>query len=510
MNGSVALLASVGFFGKLPCRGDFVQRRLSAEFVAAWDEWMQQCLHASRQALGDGWLDVYLTSPIWRFAFSHGVCGPGAQVGVVMPSVDKVGRYFPISVVAELPDGVAPLSVLANCGDWFAATEALLLRELEQEEGDFEFFDAETLGLAGLLESRLTEALPAVSSLQVDTTQGLDGVLVPIASIESAGQRGMSLLQYALDCHEAAAAVWTTNGSERVTPSWMMTRGLPDPQKFVAMLDGNWTQGGWRLADAWRPLPASDGPDLPEVGSDISVDSSGVTDAGAVRTENQDAFLSRPDLGLWMVADGMGGHSGGAHASQMIKDALAGLEPRVDLDAMFESVMDELRQVNSYLFGASQRPVNPVRSGSTVVILLIRGTRAACIWSGDSRAYLVRNGRMSPITRDHSEQQAWRDMGDADAAESAQPNVITRAIGGTDELETDVNFIDVNPGDQFLLCSDGLYRALAEKEIVERLEPADPWAVVSDLLQRALQAGAEDNVTAILVNIAAQTDSDLT
>ena len=509
LNEPVRQNISVGFYGKLPSRGDFVQRRLSAEFVAGWDDWMQQCVQVSRSALGEQWLDIYLTSPIWRFALSGGVCGPGAYVGSLVPSVDKVGRYFPMTVVAEVPEGIAPLSVLAVCGDWFDSVERLLLRELEQEEGDFEMFDAETIGLATVLESRIADSIPIVSALGVGSMHGLDRVHVPVENLEALAGRGMSLLQHALDCHERPVAVWATHGSERVNPNWLMTRGLPDASGFVSMLDGNWDSGGWWLGDGWRPARRAPGPDFSEVAGELSIDSAGVTDAGAVRPENQDAFLSRPDLGLWIVADGMGGHSDGAHASQMIKDAMSSLAPKPDLDAMFESVMGALREVNTYLFDASTRAVNPVRSGSTVVALIIRGTRAACIWSGDSRAYLLRDGSLRQITRDHSEEQEWLDRGNVDAAEVAPPNVITRAIGGLDELETDVNFVDVSAGDRFVLCSDGLYRALSDAEIQGHLAEGDPWTVVSAMLKHALNAGATDNVTAVMVSAAQWATQDI-
>ena len=90
--------AKAGFYGKLPARGDFVSRRLPRSFVEPWDAWLQQGFASSRDHLGDGWLEAYLTSPIWRFVLAPGVCGPAGVAGVVMPSVDSVGRYFPLTI----------------------------------------------------------------------------------------------------------------------------------------------------------------------------------------------------------------------------------------------------------------------------------------------------------------------------------------------------------------------------------------------------------------------------
>src|SRR6476661_610785 len=93
----------VGFYGKLPSHGDFLRRRVSDRFVAVWDGWLQECIASSRAVLEEQWLDVYLTSPAWRFACAPGVFGTGAVIGLMVPSVDRVGRYFYLALVAELP-----------------------------------------------------------------------------------------------------------------------------------------------------------------------------------------------------------------------------------------------------------------------------------------------------------------------------------------------------------------------------------------------------------------------
>jgi type VI secretion system protein ImpM len=125
-------MATCGFFGKLPSEGDFVSRRLPWEFTSAWDDWLQQGMQASRGALGERWLELYLSAPVWRFQLAPGVCGPLAWRGLFFASVDRVGRYYPLTLAfagtpgkAGMPAGAA--STLA--GDeaaWFAAEEAAL------------------------------------------------------------------------------------------------------------------------------------------------------------------------------------------------------------------------------------------------------------------------------------------------------------------------------------------------------------------------------------------------
>ena len=101
--------ADPGFFGKLPGQGDFVTRRLPSEFLRVWDPWLQTSLTESREALGDGWLDAYLTSPIWQFVLTGGIAGQTPWAGLLMPSVDRVGRYFPLTVARALPESTNPL-----------------------------------------------------------------------------------------------------------------------------------------------------------------------------------------------------------------------------------------------------------------------------------------------------------------------------------------------------------------------------------------------------------------
>ena len=109
---------ATGFYGKLPCLGDFVTRRLPRELIAPWDQWLQESLTSSRTQLGNDWLDRYLTSPLWRFVLSPGVAGQVGWTGVLMPSVDRVGRYFPLTLSCPLPAGTNPATVL-EVSDWF-------------------------------------------------------------------------------------------------------------------------------------------------------------------------------------------------------------------------------------------------------------------------------------------------------------------------------------------------------------------------------------------------------
>lgn len=122
-------MADCGFYGKIPSEGDFVSRRLPWEFTSVWDEWLQQGLLASRAALGARWLERYLSAPVWRFQIAPGVCGPLGWRGVFFASVDRVGRYFPLTVAFSDGLAAAQPSIAALTADdaaWLAAEDAAL------------------------------------------------------------------------------------------------------------------------------------------------------------------------------------------------------------------------------------------------------------------------------------------------------------------------------------------------------------------------------------------------
>src|SRR4029453_8534496 len=143
----------VGLFGKLPSHGDFLRRRASDAFVDAWDAWLRECLAGSHEAPRGRGADVYLTSPAWRFVCAAGACGPAAVIGLMVPSVDRVGRYFPLTLVADLPNAVNPITVVAASVSFFDRAERLIIDTLATEEIDFDHFDDQVVALVDLLEA---------------------------------------------------------------------------------------------------------------------------------------------------------------------------------------------------------------------------------------------------------------------------------------------------------------------------------------------------------------------
>jgi type VI secretion system protein ImpM len=483
---------TVGFYGKLPSLGDFVGRRAPNALLETWDGWLQSAVAASREAIGAEWLDLYLTAPMWRFFAQAGVLDAAPVAGVMFPSVDRVGRCFPFTVFAQLPTNAVGLVVTERCSDWFERVEDLLLAQLEDSNLDLDGLDQALLALTPRLQGGLANgarAVAATTHFPRDFASVSNLLHLPLGDRPDVAPVALAWLDGFLRSQAPRSIYWWSSGSAQVKPSWLVTAGLPEPAAFGSMLRGAWHEWPWNsceTATAGAPVAGR---------TDLHLESAGTTHPGKVRSENQDAWLSRPDAGLWAVADGMGGHSHGSLASQLARDSLGNVAPRPALAQMVQSVRAALEEANNYLFAMSLRPKNPVTSGTTIVVLLVQDQTGVCLWAGDSRLYRLRDGTLEQLTVDHSE-----DEESADGNGGGFSNVITRAVGGRDGLDLDQVSFHVQLGDRFLLCSDGLYRETSDQEIAQFLRSGDSLTAVDAMLAHVLRGKAADNVTAIVVD----------
>jgi len=229
------------------------------------------------------------------------------------------------------------------------------------------------------------------------------------------------------------------------------------------------------------------------------------THVGRVRDHNEDLALVRPDLGIFAVADGMGGHADGALAAQTVVEALQSVgraETAADLLARIE---DRIIRANRDLTAIARTRGGAI-IGSTLAAVLTFGENYACLWAGDSRIYLVRGGRISQLSRDHSEVQELLDRGLISAEEArAWPrrNIITRAIGVSAEPELDLVDGALEPDDRFVICSDGLTAHVADAEILATVDGRDPQEACDALIALTLERGASDNVTVVVLRYGA-------
>jgi type VI secretion system protein ImpM len=229
-------------YGKLPARADFIARRLPRATLEVWDPWLQACLEQSRQALGAAWQDLFLTAPPWRLVLPAGACGQAALIGVLVPSMDAVGRCFPFLVAQEVPAAADPVGLALAGERWLRAAETLAMRALDDD------FDLAALELplppVPIPAAAIPHGNPATRPAAGSWTD-LDGHALPAAALGRATPGG------------GQPSLWWTGGGARFSASLAVTAGMVAPRGFAALLDGDATRHGWtRTAGAAAPPEA--------------------------------------------------------------------------------------------------------------------------------------------------------------------------------------------------------------------------------------------------------------
>ncbi|MCW8962796.1 MAG: protein phosphatase 2C domain-containing protein [Gammaproteobacteria bacterium] len=226
------------------------------------------------------------------------------------------------------------------------------------------------------------------------------------------------------------------------------------------------------------------------------------TNVGKVRKVNEDSVLDHGDAGIWVVADGMGGHAAGDVASTAIVDKLAKIEASADANELIEAAENGLLEVNESLIQQAMERTDRQTMGSTVAVLVAFHDKCFTLWAGDSRVYRVRNGQLERITCDHSKVQDLVDDGlitEEEAERHPEANVITRAIGASRNLFIDLDIHDVKAGDRYMVCSDGLYKEVMDEELTDLISLGSPEEACNALVDLTLERGSRDNVTVIVV-----------
>jgi len=250
----------------------------------------------------------------------------------------------------------------------------------------------------------------------------------------------------------------------------------------------------------------------------VQIESAGLTDVGQRRKLNEDAFLVDDALALYVVADGMGGHAAGEVASSEAVDAVHSMviRERAKLERLSQGDISEevVRQAHRVLeaavqnatyqvFGIAQHEPEQQGMGTTVSALALAGPYGITAQVGDSRIYLVRQGQARPLTEDHT-LVAWQlkqgIITPEEALLSPHKNVITRAVGSREYVQVDTRFVDVQPNDAFMLCSDGLHGYVPDHEI-PGIVALGPRLAVERFIQLANDRGGRDNITCVVVQL---------
>jgi type VI secretion system protein ImpM len=249
------VISTVGVYGKIPEKGDFILRNVSRDFVGGWDDWLGSSIIFGKETLGDQWLEAYLTSPVWRFVLSAGVFGPAGWAGVFIPSIDRVRRQFPLAIVAQLawPAQRSVAEVYDDCAVFFEEAESAALIGLAERLDLDRYF--------GVVDRVLAPELRKSSSLG-----GAEGGLEQPSPSESPGEvailgRG-DIKGFALPSEPSSVplvralspialrtqsrfplCVWSTSGSASVPPQLCVSGGVPDPARFVGFVRDGFLQG---------------------------------------------------------------------------------------------------------------------------------------------------------------------------------------------------------------------------------------------------------------------------
>ncbi len=226
---------TTGFFGKLPGRGDFIGRHLPKSFLEPWDAWLQAAVAHSRGQLGESWRESYCTSPIWRFALGAGLCGPSACAGILMPSVDRVGRYYPLIIAAPLVPNSLLLTLPVCAEAWFQQAECLALDALDRNELELDEFSGQVMALDG----------PSPTDFATMKEPVGDAWYCPLPEPIGLLQASPMLAGRLLEKGFPQPSLWWTEGSEHIARCLLICAGMPPIAGFAALLAGDWRQYGW-------------------------------------------------------------------------------------------------------------------------------------------------------------------------------------------------------------------------------------------------------------------------
>ncbi|KAB0680233.1 type VI secretion system-associated protein TagF [Aureimonas leprariae] len=450
-----------GYFGKVSTEGDFVSDGLSRTLRDRLDRWLQQVIAESRRTLGEEWTERFDRMPARCFALGPAITGGAALRGVMVPSRDRVGRRFPLIALARLDRYRGTLAELCAADGWYAAAAA-------------------TVGSAG----RDGAALGRVR----ETLEGLPPQMPAV---------GLRLFRRA-DPDHARSCWWRLgDGGER-----LVVDDLPGATDFTAMLGAPRPPPERRVvpprsavplparqvvpaAPVVRPRPVQASPER----AVLAVSASGATHPGTRWRINADAVgrLDRPRI--LALADGIGDGAEAAAAARLVVERLDRLAAPDTPGEALQVVKGALGHADA-LMRAGRAASSDEGSGTGVVALVTGANRFAVVWAGDARAYLLRDGTMRLLTRDHVEVGLRRRL--------------SRHVGGPGQFHPDTIEEAAAHGDRLLLCTRSLVQTLGERAVAEALIAG---AAAARLIEDALIGGVSENVSAVVADVRLPADA---
>lgn len=426
---------TAGYYGKVPTQGDFVTRGFSRGQTNMLDEWLRLCVRESQRMMGRGWLDAFLVAPVWRMAITPGIVGPDGFIGVMMPSVDRAGRYFPLLIGCNLIGQTCNADQMRGLTPWYNAAEELALSTLSQS-------------------FTLAEFDEQIKTLLLPTSLIPEGETAP----------------------QPKASQWWTAQQNRSVISFP---SLPAPETFAeSFLAPPPTESPPSNTKPTLPAPIvmpTRTPHTASVGS--------VVLKSPYQAEVTDVVQINEDKQALSLLNAIGRHANARAAVRQAAETIAAIENPFSMSDLIASAKGRLGMANTLLYARSLAGRDPVAIAS--VTLLLQAQFFSVLWVGNARAYLFRNGTLSLLTRDH--------------ADLRLPSMVTRAIGAAGQLRLDQVSNDVMTNDRFLLCSGSVTSVLSDADLSEIIASgSDPNHVARAIAQDAMIAGAQKDVSAII------------
>ena len=488
----------VGFFGKLPGTGDFVQRRLPASFVDAWDRHFEQAVSASRARLGDDWAPAWRAAAVWRFVLAPGICGESAWAGVTGPASDRVGRCFPMALAAPLADASAVAAVLRNEA-WFAAAERVH-REAQAAGEGVDAFDARVLALPDPLA-------PALAAHAV----------VPARDWRSAGLWRLPLALLAdvdVLCGVWAElppghALWWTLGAPRMPASVLVTRGLPEPSAHAGMLDAAHADlpraPATPLVAVAVAVTASSTPPpptpvrLPDDLSELFADLAPRLDAIAPPSPAPDAaeitqravdvggarVLHRYDCALTMVVADDGASDPRRQAAAAVSELIERFVPS-DFVAGMQALRTRLLVLHPRLRQLAAEHAEPVQEDGAVIAVRVTGRWADLLRVGTANAWHWRAGQLHPVFARGEPPAGEAGLGgELDDLLFSRTSPVAPGLGASSQPICDEVVCEIEPGDRLLLLATRKLAELPSTLLSEALALPSPDAACAHIAAAA-------------------------
>ncbi|MCZ7447084.1 type VI secretion system-associated protein TagF [Agrobacterium rhizogenes] len=447
----------IGFFGKLPSHGDFISDGLERELIGTFDDWMRSGMHACADMFAGRWPEIFSSSPPIRFIVESGIWGNSAYAGVLVPSADRVGRKYPLAIIAQLNGFRRHPRTLYLDDTWFMAVEALAETSMT---GDFDMsrFNASIKKLR-LPKPREEDDAPEMVRSRTPTSLWwhIDPVSRRARGLKFDGKpKASDFLRLFSDM--------TGKGDEDGSAS------APAPSRAQEKTK--------QQMPPVAPAPA------PPAEQPSSVIYSYATHPGTRLSLNADALFVSQTPSLFAIADGQGDTHSAAEAARLATNILAETPDAENPEMMAQQIRGKLGTVNSLLLsrqatGADGRPT------ASVVIASIIARRLSVLWSGDARAYLLKNGTMHQLSRDH--------------VVVGMKKQLSQCVGLSQQFRPDIVFDEWGLQDRLLLCSYPLVQILRERAIAEIVFNTPVKDCANVLVQEALIENARENVSTIVI-----------